>query len=102
MEVSILIKQNFLSELIAAKSAEAPILLQRLTDALPSERKDILTDYLQRTVGKILGISSLNPELGFFEAGMDSLMTVELRNKLQTDIGVYYSFLQLWPLTIQV
>ena len=66
-------QQTFLSELIAAKSAEAPILLQRLTDALPSERKDILTDYLQQTVGKILGLSSINPELGFFEAGMDSL-----------------------------
>ncbi len=82
----------FLSELITAKSTEGPILLQRLTEALPSERQGILIDYLQLTVGKILGISSLNPELGFFEAGMDSLMAVELRNKLQADIGTLHQF----------
>ncbi len=80
-------KQTYLSELIATKFIKTPILLQRLTEALPSERKDILTDYLQRTVGKILGLSSINTEIGFFEAGMDSLMAVELRNTLQTDIG---------------
>ncbi len=85
-------EQTFLSEMTVTKTSEAPILLQRLTDALPSERKDILTDYLQRTVGKILGISSLNPELGFFDAGMDSLMAVELRNKLQADIGSTHVF----------
>ncbi len=85
-------QQTFLSELIAAKTAETPILLQRLTDALPSERKDILTDYLQQSVGKILGLSSINPEVGFFEAGMDSLMTEELQEKLQADIGNLHRF----------
>ncbi len=84
--------QTFLSELIPAKRAEAPVLLQRFTDALPSERKDILTDYLQQTVGNILGTSALNLELGFFEAGMDSLMTEELYEKLQTDIGNLHKF----------
>ncbi len=85
-------RQNFLEQLTPIKSAEAPLLLQCLSDALPSERKDILIDYLQQTMGKILGTSSLNPELGFFEAGMDSLMSVELRNKLQMDIGNLYVF----------
>ncbi len=85
-------KQKFLSELIPAKSFAEPILFQRLTEALPSERRDILTDYLQRTVGKIIGINSFNPEIGFFEAGMDSLMTEELYEKLQADIGGFYEF----------
>ncbi len=86
------IRQAFLSELIAAKPAETPILLQRLTDALPSERKDILIDYLQRTVEKILGLSVINPDQGFFEAGMDSLMAVELRNKLQANMDSIHIF----------
>ncbi len=85
-------QQSFLSELIVAKSAETPILLQRLTEALPSERKDLLTNYLQQIVGKILGLSSINPELGFFEAGMDSLMTEELQEKIQGDIGSLHKF----------
>ena len=63
-----------------------------MADALPSERKDILIDYLQQTVGKILGLSSIDPEIGFFEAGMDSLMAEELEKKLQTDIGGLYKF----------
>ncbi len=76
-----------MSELLPVKAKETPILLLRLTEALPSERKDILVDYLQSSVGKILGLSSVNPEIGFFESGMDSLMAVELRNRLQTDFG---------------
>ncbi len=85
-------RQTFLSELVGVKGVEAAILLQRLSDALPSERKDILTDYLQKTVGKILGIKELNPEQGFFEAGIDSLMTKELQAKLQADIGDLHTF----------
>ncbi len=85
-------KQTYFSELVATKTAEAPILLQRLTEALPLERKDLLTHYLQQIVGKILGLSSINPELGFFKAGMDSLMTEELQEKLQADIGNLYKF----------
>ncbi len=80
-------KQTYLSELIAATPAEAPILFQHLTDALPSERKDILTSYLQQSVCKILGLTSIDPEIGFFAIGMDSLMAVELRNRLQNDLG---------------
>ncbi len=81
---------SFFSELIPSKPAGTPILLQRLSSALPSERKNLLIDYLQQTVCKILGTTSLTPELGFFEAGMDSLMAVELYNKLQADIGNLY------------
>ncbi len=85
-------QQGLLNELTPSKAKEIPILLQQLSDALPSERKDILSDYLQQTVGKILGLSSVNPEQGLFEAGMDSLMSVELRNKLQATIGNIHQF----------
>ena len=83
-------QQAFLSELTTSKTTNepvSPVLLQRLTEALPSERRDILVEYLQRSVGKVLGVSSLNPEINFFDAGMDSLMNKELYEKLQFEIG---------------
>ena len=78
-----------LSELIGSKSFKGPTLLQRLTDAMPSERKELLNNYLQRILVKILGISALKPDLGFFEAGIDSLM-VKIYEKIQSDIGNLY------------
>ena len=59
---------------------------------MPTERKGILAEYLEHTTSKILGIGKLNPELGFFEAGMDSLMTEELQDKLQADMGSLHRF----------
>ncbi len=86
--------QALLNELAPSKPKEPqlPILLQRLSEALPLERKDILQEYLQRTTSKILGTTSLNPEIGFFEAGMDSLMAEELQERIQADIGTLHKF----------
>ncbi len=44
-----------LGNLIQKRLIAAPILFHRLTEAFPAERKEILIDYLQKTVGKILG-----------------------------------------------
>ena len=92
---SVSFNQAFLSELTPSKKVEVPILLQ-LREAIPSKRKSILIDYLQLTVGSILGMSSIDAGIGFSEAGMDSLMTEELYEKLQTDIGSLYQF----PVTV--
>ena len=74
------------------KTKNASILLQRLSDALPTERKEILIHYLQGIVEKILGVTSINPELGFFSVGMDSLKTEELQEIIQADIGTIFKF----------
>ena len=87
-------KQNVLSELTISPVTckENPIFLQRLSEALSSERKDILVAYLQDVLFKILKTASLDLELGFFEAGMDSIMSEELYEKLQSDIGSLHQF----------
>jgi acyl transferase domain-containing protein/NADPH:quinone reductase-like Zn-dependent oxidoreductase/acyl carrier protein len=49
-----------------------------------------LTTYLQTEVGKVLGLPAAqlpSPRSGFFDLGMDSLMMIELRNRLETSLG---------------
>ncbi|NET75041.1 acyl carrier protein [Okeania sp. SIO1F9] len=55
-----------------------------------TERRNLLITYLQKEIGKILGLKidqlpSL--EQGFFEMGMDSLMAVELKNRLEDSLN---------------
>lgn len=64
--------------------------LRSLQEAHPKQRKAILIAYLQSDVSTVLGIDSsrkLDPQLGFFEMGMDSLMTLEFKNRLQATLG---------------
>ena len=66
-------------------------LLQQLERANISDRPSLLMGYLQVEIRKVLGLPSTQlPGLqqGFFDLGMDSLMTVELRNRLETSLGV--------------
>jgi acyl transferase domain-containing protein/acyl carrier protein len=48
-----------------------------------------LVQYLQTEFAQVLGLKQQLPEpnLGFFDMGMDSLMTVELQNRLESEIG---------------
>ncbi len=56
----------------------------KLVAATESDRILILTAYLQAEVAKVLGMES-QPEIqrGFFDLGMDSLMAVELKERLE-------------------
>ena len=63
--------------------------------ALPERhRLGFLTTALQQEVAKVLGRSTNqlpDPQLGFFDMGMDSLMAVELKNSLDVQLGVSVS-----------
>jgi acyl transferase domain-containing protein/acyl carrier protein len=65
-------------------------LLEQLKVSVIKQRRAILVTYIQNCVAKILGRDSSrlpDPQFGFFELGMDSLMTLELRNRLQASLG---------------
>ncbi|RQH10613.1 MgcH [Okeania hirsuta] len=65
-------------------------ILAKLETALEEERQEILTEHIRGEVVQVLGLSSSQlPEmnLGFMEMGMDSLMAVELKNRLQNQLG---------------
>ncbi|GET43760.1 polyketide synthase [Microseira wollei NIES-4236] len=59
---------------------------QQLEAALASERRTLLVAQVRAQVAKVLGLNPSDPidlKKGFFELGMDSLTSVELRNRLQ-------------------
>jgi myxalamid-type polyketide synthase MxaB len=66
--------------------AQSASILQELERVLPSERLDLLTAHVREQVIKVLGLDasqSPEPNRGLTDLGMDSLMAVELSNRLQ-------------------
>jgi phthiocerol/phenolphthiocerol synthesis type-I polyketide synthase B len=59
----------------------------------PAERRhDVLLDQVARLAAKVMGLpptESLDPATGFFQLGMDSLMSVTLQRSLSDTIGEF-------------
>ncbi len=70
------------------QSVQRTDILQQLEHALKSERQDLLITYLQGEVAQVLGFkpAQVNPKLGFFDMGMDSLTTIELKKRLEASL----------------
>jgi acyl transferase domain-containing protein/thioesterase domain-containing protein/acyl carrier protein len=63
---------------------------QQLETAPASDQRKLLTAHIQTQVAHLMGLKSgelLTPHQAFFDLGMDSLMSVELRNRLQKSLG---------------
>jgi myxalamid-type polyketide synthase MxaE and MxaD len=74
-----------------AASGEGNELLGRLRAAGAGSRSEIVTALLERELAEVMGIDStrkIDPQLGFFDAGMDSIMSVELTTRLESRLGV--------------
>jgi myxalamid-type polyketide synthase MxaB len=70
--------------------AKSTTILQHLENASAKERWEWVISYLQQEVANVLGFPpSQLPDLqqGFAQMGIDSLMAVDLRNRLQTKLG---------------
>jgi acyl carrier protein len=75
-----------------ARSSGEPILelSGRLERALPGERRDLLVAHVREQVVRVLGLDpsmAVDPQQGLTDLGMDSLMAVELRNRLEASSG---------------
>jgi acyl transferase domain-containing protein/acyl carrier protein/phospholipid N-methyltransferase len=68
--------------------AETSDLLQQL-QAAPEQHRSLLQDYLCHQIARVLGFQAteIDPQKGFFDLGMDSLTSVELKNRLQADLN---------------
>ena len=63
--------------------------LEKLNEAPPEKRRQILHDHIAAEVATVLGLGANEPvplDTGFFELGLDSLTAVELRNRLQVSL----------------
>lgn len=72
----------------AAKQTPSQPIVERLAGLSPAQRRDVLTHLVQQKAASVMGFShdNLPPQKqGFFDMGMDSLLSVELRNKLQAE-----------------
>ncbi len=64
-------------------------LVEQLTAAPVQQRKKLVLEYLRNTVAEVTRVdaSEIREEAGFFDLGMDSLMAVELRRRLEQAVG---------------
>ena len=72
-----------ISKADADSPAQADDLMSRVRNTTVAEREGMLVSFLQGEVQAVLRLPSApTPTVGFFDLGMDSLMAVELRNRL--------------------
>ncbi|MDT7758568.1 MAG: hypothetical protein QOH27_4466, partial [Mycobacterium sp.] len=64
-------------------------LVERLSNAPVQQRKRLLTDYLRDAVAEVTRVDAaeIREDAGFFDLGMDSLMAVELRRRIEQGVG---------------
>jgi acyl transferase domain-containing protein len=71
--------------------AEAqPTLIEALRQVEPDRRRDVIAAHVRAQAAAVLGLPAahLDSRKGFFDLGMDSLMSVELRRRLEGSTGL--------------
>ncbi len=65
------------------------VFVERLANAPVQQRKRLLIDYLRDAVAEVTRVDAaeIREDAGFFDLGMDSLMAVELRRRIETEVG---------------
>ncbi|MDO9216451.1 MAG: beta-ketoacyl reductase, partial [Lacisediminimonas sp.] len=82
---------HWLRHVPAVPAQQASAFMLRLRAAAPAEQANLLMAYVKQQIALVLGLAngqSIDAGQGFFELGMDSLTSVELRNRLQRGLGI--------------
>jgi acyl carrier protein/NADP-dependent 3-hydroxy acid dehydrogenase YdfG len=81
----------------ASKAKESLVLRHQLEEASPGDRIKLLLNHVRTVAAQVLGFDTpdlLDPKQGFFSMGMDSIMALQLKTRLEKTLG------QSLPLTI--
>ncbi len=72
-------------EQVESKSGD---FLQQLQQVSPQKQRSLLVDYICKQITSVLGLNAtaIDVNQGFFDMGMDSLTSIEFRNRLQTNL----------------
>ena len=70
---------------------------ERLVAAAPDEREALLTDHLRESAARVLRLDpeDLAPNDSLGDLGLDSMLAVELRNRVETSLGAGPSIVEL-------
>ncbi|WP_129674296.1 type I polyketide synthase [Candidatus Chloroploca sp. Khr17] len=74
-----------------AQAEVRPELLRRLEGVTEAERRTVIAMFVRETVARALGIRDtrqIDDRQGLFEMGMDSLMSVDLKSRLERSVGM--------------
>jgi len=77
------------ANLVTARESAAPSAISRLRHTSHDERKKELENHIRERIVSVMGrdpFPSSDNDVSFFELGMDSLMSLDLRNRLQADL----------------
>ncbi len=90
-------RRAFLAELEREVPSTVPVttasgkteLVERLTNAPVQQRRKLMSDFLRDAVADVTRVdpAEIREDAGFFDLGMDSLMAVELRRRIEQGVG---------------
>ncbi len=90
-------RRAFLAELEREVPSAVPVtlpsgkteLVERLTNAPVQQRRKLMSDFLRDAVADVTRVdpAEIREDAGFFDLGMDSLMAVELRRRIEQGVG---------------
>jgi acyl carrier protein len=99
-------RSSFLSNFARADRASTedraasgePALLDRLTAAAPHERRGIVERFIAARAARVLrlGADQIDPEKPLRAMGLDSLLAVEFRNRMEADTGLSIPTTLIW------
>jgi malonyl CoA-acyl carrier protein transacylase len=82
--------ESFAQPIATSAPPTTNLFLQQLESAPVSDRRNLLMAHVQTEVAQVMRLDSSqlpDPQQGFFDLGMDSLMLVELKNRLENTLG---------------